>query len=170
VLSPAFPRVKLDAALQQVRQAVATLVNPSPHFDVRPLLGPNAGVSLDADRAILCIRIPWSPNTPHIHKSGRIYRRVADGSEPKPENDRFLLDQLWRRADKLREQYAQWVEKDPEFSKAEAERPFVRLLLVADLWHDRDFWSDLSLEDVRAIMQSIDGLGSTVPFEPAFPG
>jgi len=165
---PGIPRIDLDAVLHRLRQAVATLVNPPPHFDVKPIFEPREALSLAADRVVLCVRVPWSPNTPHVHKDGRIYRRVADGSEPKPETDRFILDQLWRRADKLREQYARWVEKDPEFSKEERERPFLRLLLVADVWRDRNLWSHISLKDFRSIMQSTDGPSVTVPFETVY--
>lgn len=163
-----IPRIELDVVLHRLRQAVATLINPAPHFDVKPIFEPKEAISLAADRVILCVRVPWSSNTPHVHKDGRIYRRVADGSEPKPENDRFILDQLWRRADKLREQYARWVEKDPEFSEGERERPFLRLMLVADLWRDRNVWADISLEDFRAIMRSSDEPGITVPFETVY--
>jgi hypothetical protein len=169
---PGIPRIELDAVLHRLRQAVATFVNPSPHFDVKPIFEPKEALSLAADRVSLCVKVPWSSNTPHVHKDGRIYRRVADGSEPKPENDRFILDQLWRRGDKLREQYARWVEKDPEFSKGEGERPFLRLLLVADLWRDRDLWADVSLEDFRSIMRSTDASTDapsvTVPFETVY--
>jgi predicted HTH transcriptional regulator len=34
---PGIPQIELDGVLQQLRQAAATLVNPSPHFDVKPL-------------------------------------------------------------------------------------------------------------------------------------
>jgi hypothetical protein len=165
---PGIPRNELDGVLHQLRQAVATLVSPSPHFDVKPIFGARETLNLADDRVVVCVRVPWSPNTPHVHKDGRIYRRVSDGSEPKPETDRFILDQLWRRADKLREQYAQWVKKDPEFSQGEGERPFLRLLLVADLWRDREPWADVSLEEVRSIMQLSDPTGISVPFETVY--
>lgn len=40
------------------------------------------------------VHIPWGADAPSVHREGRIYRRVGDGSEPKAENDRFVLDQL----------------------------------------------------------------------------
>ena len=162
---PGVARSDVDAALQRMRQAVANQVTPSPHFDPKIFWGPCDEIGLAPDRAIICARVPWSAAAPHIHKDGRIYRRVADGSEPKPENDRSLLDQLFRRADKVRDQYEHWVENDPEFTKGEAKRPYLRLLIAADLWRDRGVWCDLGLEELRAIMRSSDGPGATVPFE-----
>jgi hypothetical protein len=166
-VASAFPgvlRSEVEAALQKIRQAVASHVNPSPHFNVKVLWGSDQTIGLEMDRAVICVHVPWSPNTPHVHKSGQIYRRIADGSEPKPETDRFVLDQLWRRGDKVRQEYKRWVNKVPDFSRAEAERPYLRLLLVADLWQDRDIWADVELKDVRSIMRS-QGPHANIPFE-----
>lgn len=102
---PGVPRADVDASLQRIRQAVAGQVNPSPHFDMKVLWGPCAEIGLAADHAVICVQVAWSPAAPHVHKSGQIYRRVADGSEPRPEGDRFVLDQLFRRADDVRKQY-----------------------------------------------------------------
>ena len=162
---PGFPVTEADAALQRMRQAIATQVAPSPHFDVKIVSGPCAAIGLADKHVVLCVRVPWSPNTPHIHKSGRIYRRAADGSEPKAENDRFVLDQLWRLGYDVRQHYADWVDREPEFSKGEAEQPYLRLLLVADLWRDRDLWAEVSLDELRDIISSSGGPGSNVPFE-----
>ncbi len=162
---PGFPVADADAALQRLRQAIATQVTPSPPFEVRIATGPCPEISLADDRVVLCVRVPRSPNTPHVHKNGKIYRRVADGSEPKAENDRFVLDQLWRRGDEVRQFYSDWVGRKPEFSEAESEQPYLRLLLVADLWRDRDLWAEVSLDELRDIMRSSGGPGANVPFE-----
>ncbi|MBL9070609.1 MAG: hypothetical protein JNM03_11550 [Sphingopyxis sp.] len=80
--------------------------------------------------------MPQSLSAPHVHRSGQIYRRVADGSEPRPENDRYLLDQLFRRGDELRREFAEWVDRDPEFSKSEENIPFLRLMMICDPWRE----------------------------------
>ena len=165
---PGIPRAEVDAALQRMRQAVAGQINPSPHFNARAVWGPCAEIGLADDHAVICAYVPWGPMAPYVHKNGHIYRRVADGSEPKPESDRFLLDQLWRRSDDLRNQYADWVARDPEFSKGEGERPYVRLLLVADLWRERDAWADVSVDDLRAIMGQAEGVVGSVPFDTVY--
>jgi len=165
---PGIPRSEVDPLLQRMRQASANHVTPSPHFDFTVLWGPCEPIKLTEDRAVICIRVPWSPIAPHVHKDGRIYRRVSDGSEPKPESDRFVLDQLWRRADDIRKEYERWIDKDPEFSEGEDETPYVRLLLVADLWNDRDPWLDVSLDEVRAILGASEGTITAVPFDTVY--
>lgn len=163
-----FPGIKAEdvaPALQRMRQAVAMQLNPSPHFESKVFWGPCASIGLSEGRAVICARVPWSPYAPHVHKNGVIYRRVADGSEPRPESERAALDQLWRRADDLRKRYKEWVEHAPELSEAEDNQPYVRLLLVADLWRDRDAWLDASIEEIRAIMSQPTGLVGSVPFD-----
>lgn len=162
---PGITGCDVDGSLQRIRQAVSVQVNPSPHFDTRVLWGPCETIGLDADHAIICIRVPWSPLAPHVHKSGQIYRRVADGSEPKAEADRFVLDQLFRRADDLRKYYRELVNTEPEFSKGELELPYLRLILVADLWHERDPQIDISLDELRSLMGQTQGIVGTVPFD-----
>jgi hypothetical protein len=130
--------------------------------------GPCDAIGLPADRAIVCAQVPWSHNAPHVHKKGCIYRRVADGSEPRPENDRFMLDQLWHRADDIRRQYKEWHDRDPEFSEAESKQPYVRLLLVADLWQDRGAWLEVGDADVRAILGAAQGVLSAIPFDSVY--
>ncbi|GGF46295.1 ATPase AAA [Aliidongia dinghuensis] len=165
---PGVPRSDVDASLQRIRQAIAGHLNPSPHFDVKALWGPCDDIGLLADRAVICIQVPWGPNAPHVHKSGQIYRRVAAGSEPKPENDRFVLDQLFRRADDLREQYRDWVNDDPELSTGEKERPYIRLMLTADLWRDRGAWSYVEVNEVREIMQQTQGIFGGISFDTVY--
>lgn len=158
-------RAEVDGNLQRIRQAIAGQVNPSPHFDTKLLWGPCEAIGLKPDHAIICIHVPWSAAAPHVHKSGQIYRRVADGSEPKPEADRFVLDQLFRRSDDIRDQCRDWVERDPEFSKGEEKQPFLRLMLVADIWGDRNAWIDADLSEMREMFSQNTGVIGAVPFD-----
>lgn len=162
---PGIARDTVDGALQAIRQSVASHVSPSPHFETKVLYGPSEAVGIEDGRAIICILVNWSLTAPHVHKSGQIYRRIADGSEPKPENDRFLLDQLWHRSDKLKEVYKEWVARDPEFSKAEADVPYIRLMLAVDLWDQRDIWAQFTLEEVRKIFGQTSSVVTAVPFD-----
>jgi hypothetical protein len=161
---PGVPVEDLDALLQRLRQAVASHLHPAPHFDVKSLLGPCAEIDLAPDRAIICVHVPYSRTTPHLHKTGVIYRRVGDGSEPRPETDRFALDQLWGRSKEVEDFYERWVAGEPEFSKGEADAPYVRFLITADLNRDRDAWLDAGIKEVRQIMKG-DGSGIELPFD-----
>lgn len=165
---PGIPRLESDAALQKIRQAASAHVAPAPHFDYKVIWGPENKLGLPEERAVICINVPWSPTTPHVHKNGLIYRRIADGSEPKAENDRFVLDQLWQRSEGLKKEYRKWIDKDPEFSKEESKQPYIRLLLDADLWQQRDAWIDINLEEVRAILGQERGIISVIPFDTVY--
>jgi hypothetical protein len=160
-----IPTQDIDSILQRARQAVATNLTPSPHYETKVLVGPCDGIKLPKDRAIICIHVPWGPNAPYIHKSGQIYRRIGDGSEPKPETDRFVLDQLWHRSDGIKKAYKRWVKKDPELSKAEDKRPFVRILLVADRWGDRDTFRHYSAEEFKQIVGEKVAPQTAIPFD-----
>ncbi len=156
---------QIDNSLQKIRQAVAAHINPPPHFNVKTLLGPCEDLGLGNDKAIICIQIPSSPTAPHVHRSGQIYRRVADGSEPRPENDRFILDQLFHRGVEFRNTYREWLDRDPDFSDSEKNRPYMRLLLVTDLWGAKGLESSLDAVNVRTIMNQSEIIVSGIPFD-----
>lgn len=163
---PGIPEEDVDRILQSLRHSAADHLNPTPFFNTTVLRGPCAENGLAKGRAIIAIEVPQSHTAPHVHKDGRIYRRVADGSEPKPETDRFLLDQLWRRAEPLREMTRKWIERDPEFSQGEEEMPYVRVLLCVDPWRQHASRLDTWLPEIRRILTShaIAGM-PLVPFD-----
>jgi len=76
---------EVDAVLQRMRKAAADSINPTPHFETFVFSGPDATIGLAEDRSIIAAWVPESMTAPHIHKSGQIYRRVSDASEPRPE-------------------------------------------------------------------------------------
>ena len=162
---PGIPEKEVDKALQRLRQSAAEHLNPTPFFETRVLRGPCVEIGLAEGTSVVAIEIPQSHTAPHIHKDGRIYRRVGDGSEPKPETDRFILDQLWRRADSIRKVTRKWVESDPEFSKAERDNPYVRLLLCTDPWRQRDPYLSAPFHEIRSILTSTEEAVSSITFD-----
>ncbi|MFZ9753338.1 MAG: helix-turn-helix domain-containing protein [Cyanobium sp.] len=161
---PGVYRTDVDASIQRLRKAAADHLNPTPHFEIRVLWGPDPELELAEDHAIICIWTPQSNSAPHVHKSGHIYRRVADASEPKPETDRFILDQLWRRADDIKRIHQEWFDNDPEFSESEKACPYLRLMLIADPRIERDVWLDVDETEVRRVLTQTDGV-SSIPFD-----
>jgi len=164
---PGLSREDVDPTLQRMRKSATDHLNPTPHFETKVFWGPHPEIGLTTDRAVICAWIPRSSSTPHVHKSGKIYRRVADASEPKAETDRFVLDQLWRRSDAIKRYHKDWYCRDPEFSEHEKARPFVRLMLVADRWLERDIWIDSEDDRVRDALAETAGLGS-IPFDTVY--
>lgn len=162
-----FPGVdvtELDGLLQRVRHAAASHLNPVPHYDLRVLHGPDAACALPADRAVIVLRVPRSQNTPVVHSSGQIYRRVGDGSEPRPETDRFILDRLWERRKDIEREYKAWLKRRPELTRSEKQQPYLRLMMTIDLWRERDLWCDLELSEIRKLLGVRDQPFS-VPFD-----
>lgn len=155
-----------DAALQRIRQAVAQHMDPASHYEARTVRGD--GTTLPTDRVVVCVRVPKSLSAPHVHSTGRIYRRVGDGSEPKPETDRHLLEQLFRRADDLRRYFADWVGRDPEFSEGESDTPYIRLLMIADPWGDEEPWLDTTVAELKPLFEQASGLVGSTPFDTLY--
>lgn len=156
-----------DGVLQRIRQAVANHAQPSPYFRVRALNGPVEAIGLPEGRCVIMAQVPWGPEAPYIHKDGRIHRRVGDGSEPRPENDRFILDQLWSRSAKITREYADWIGRELETSEAEENAAYVRLFLIADFWGDHGSMRGIPLRRVREIMSDVSG-SYTLPFENVY--
>jgi len=85
-----FPGIRLGDLPDPVstfRETVKALVSPIPSFEVRLL-------QIDSDRHVLAVHIPEGDDTPYYTRDGKIYRRVADSSDPLPENDRHAIDRL----------------------------------------------------------------------------
>lgn len=164
---PGIANEEADGCLQRIRQAVANQAQPAPYFRVKALFGPWEAMGLPEGRCVIVGQIPWGPEAPYIHKDGRIYRRVGDGSEPRPENDRFILDQLWSRSSKITQQYADWIDRDLETSEAEENAAYVRIFLISDFWGDHESMKPVSLRRVREIMSDVNG-SYTIPFDNVY--
>lgn len=161
---PGLPRDDVDSSLQRLRKSAVDHLNPTPHFETKVLWGPDSEVGLAEGRAVICAWIPQSSSAPHVHRTGQIYRRVSDASEPKPESDRFVLDHLWRRADDIKRSHKEWYDRDPEFSSHEKSQPYVRLMLIADRWAERGVCIDVDDDQVRAALGEAGGVGG-IPFD-----
>ena len=165
---PGIPLRDLDLTLQRLRQSSVEHLNPIPYFNCNVLRGPCVSIGLDSEHAIVAVEIPQSNAAPHVHKDARIYRRSADSSEPKPESDRFILDQLWRRGDRVRETVKDLISKNPEFSAEEESIPYLRLLLNVDPWAQRNLAFKATLKEIRQVFTSNEGTGSYIPFDAVY--
>lgn len=165
---PGLPKADLDKSLKRIQQSVAANMNPASYFETKVLNGPEPSIKLAKDRMVLCVHVPKSNDTPHVHSNGCIYRRVGAGSEPQPETDRHQLDMLWGRKRELDKEYAQWIAREPELSKGEAARPYLRLLLEGDLFRLEGKKWDLSIDSIMSTLNDPNS-GMTLPIEACFP-
>ena len=154
---PGIPRQEADALLQRIRQSAANHIQPTPYFEAKALFGPEPGIGLPEDRCVVAVRVPWGADAPFIHKDGRIYRRVADGSEPRHETDRHMLDLLSARSTKVTDHFAEWTNRDLETSEAEEDVAHVRIFLIADFWGDHEPVKDVPIGKIREIMRDTSG-------------
>jgi hypothetical protein len=100
---------------------------------MQTIYGPVSELELPPDRAVMVVGIPEGTNPPYIHSSGRIYRRIADESDPKPETDRHVLDLLWERGEKTRRRLKKFLTERPLLSQGESNGPVhAYLYLLAD--------------------------------------
>ncbi len=165
---PGIPRAEMDTALQAIRQSAASHLNPIPHFDSRVVWGPNVSMGLSKDHGVICIETRQSAIAPHVHSSGMIYRRISDSSEPKAENDPHQLELLWNRREKIHAEYERWIEREPELSEGEGNRPYLRLLLEADLYRAKDQLWDLSIDEIKDTLNDTTS-GTNLPLENIYP-
>ena len=89
------------ATEQRIRQAAQAHCSRAPFFETHFVMGASSDPVLAADRFVAIVRIPASDDVPHVHSSGRIFRRVGSSSEPHAETDRAVLDQLLERRNRL---------------------------------------------------------------------
>lgn len=114
-------RSEVEKISRDVREASSAHINPEVLYEERVINGPIEEIGLPNDRSIIIIGIPSSLNTPHIHSSGRIYRRLADQSKPKEETDRYILDDLWKRGNEKRKKVAEFLTNVPILPDSQSE-------------------------------------------------
>lgn len=113
----------LDSAARQC-------VEPTPSFEIKDVNGPNIELGLSSDRSIVIVMIPAGRNTPYLHNSGRVYRRVGAQSDPVAITDRSSLQDLIDRAAQHRKKLKHFLEHRPAVSKAESENVYLHLYTI----------------------------------------
>jgi hypothetical protein len=158
VLKEDVPRV-----LQALRNSAKDTLNPEVFYETRVFDGPVNEIELDPARSIVVVRIPPGVDTPHVHIDGRIYRRVGDASDPRPENDRVILERLWRKGDRVRQRLAEFVTRTPVTSQAEENQPFLHLALLSDPYQVKEHWYPKGFSEFVAQMRT-----NPIPFDNFF--
>jgi|ERR1019366_571378 predicted HTH transcriptional regulator len=113
---PGIDTANINNLSIQIREASSAHINPPVLYEEKIINGPCEDIGLSENKSILIVGIPKSVNTPHIHSSGRIFRRLADHSDPKPQTDRHILDDLWKRGEVHRLQVTKFLSETPPAS------------------------------------------------------
>ena len=135
---PGLPDHEVSDALESLRNASKDLLNPFVFYEPLVLPGPVDAVGLNTGHSILVIRVPQGADCPYVHNDGRIYRRVADSSDPKPETDRAILDLLSERSANARAQLKEIVLRKPSTSKGEESNCFIHFNILSDPYGIKD--------------------------------
>lgn len=137
---PGVPKDEASLILETIRNASKDLLNPEVYYEVRVFTGPIDEIDLPSGRDVVIVMIPPGPDSPYVHADGRIYRRVADSSDPKPETDRSTLDRLWDRAETSRAKLKAFVTRRPITSKGEENSCYLHVSILSDPYELRGDW------------------------------
>ena len=166
---PGLDGKKLSLLLQRLGSSVNGHLQPVPHYEQKVFVGPCEVIGLPEGRSIVLVHVAMSTHTPHLQRDGRVYHRVGDTSQPQPINERRLLDELWQRGDRVRQATRQWIERDPEFSEGEGERPYLRLMFVPDPWNKKYRLPSMSPGQIQEVLNQPGLSRYRFGFDAVFP-
>jgi hypothetical protein len=130
---PGITKAEVPVLSLRLREATSAHLSPSVLYEEHVIYGPCVSIGLLEDRAILIVGIPQGIDPPHIHSSGKIFRRVADQSAPKAETDRHTLDLLWERGKAYRSKVSDRLRRTPELREAQKDSTWAFIFLTPDL-------------------------------------
>ncbi len=99
---------------ERLRDVVKSKISPTPFFESKL-------VTLKNGRVILVAHIPRGDETPYVTSDGRIYRRVNEGSDPIPEQDRYSIQKLFERGSERRNFIERFCDNPFAMSVAQSE-------------------------------------------------
>jgi hypothetical protein len=163
-----IPTDSVPQAEEWLRQAATDSVSPSPHFDHIVISGPNPEIGLADGRAIIVVNVPQGNNSPYLHRSGRIYRRIGDASDPIHETDRHSLDLLWQRSQRRRTEFQKLVAGEGPLSEAEKSATYITLYFFPDPWDSRSLSSKIDFEGFAHLMKDDSSRTGQLQFDNVF--
>jgi hypothetical protein len=167
-----FPGIDKNAVslfIDQVREAARNGINPPPYYEYKVINGPCPDIGLSDEKAIVIALVPMGTNAPYIHFDGRIYRRVADASDPKAETDRFTLDHLWSRGQQARNKLSSFLNQEPILPLRSEEMSYMNLFFMPDPLGVVNRSVDLSFERFVELMSDKTRFTYSIGFDNFFP-
>jgi len=164
---PGIDNLAVPSVLEMLQRG-AVLVRPHPFFEHKIITGPDVVTGLPADKSLVVVRVPPGAQAPYIHNNGRIYRRIADSSEPTHETDRHILDLLWQRSNDARNQWRDIVTQEFVVSRDEERQPTVHVFLTCDPHGDRGAELPLNFDAFVDLMREPRKDSGGLPFDNFF--
>ncbi|WP_372003871.1 ATP-binding protein [Tistrella mobilis] len=149
---PGIKRGDAEKLLQTIRNVAANNCEPVPFFNKKAVWGPCESIGLCKDKCVIILQVPQGGHAPYIHKDGRIYRRVGDGSEPKPETDRFLLEKLFLRSQEIRNSHRDNIRASLQQISFDEHNAYMKIFFISDFWMEREVWRFLEIHDIKRIL------------------
>ena len=81
------------------------------HIDPQPIFYPQV-IKLEENKAVFIVYIPENQDKPFICKNGRIYRRVADSSDPVHETNRYVIDKLYEEGKEVNQRFKDFCQDE----------------------------------------------------------
>lgn len=153
---------------QKIRSGISDSVSPTPFFSTKIVYGPNPAIGLPEDKAIIVVHVPMGNNAPYVHNSGRIYRRVAESSDPVAETDRHFLDLLWQRGQQTKDRFSDFIKEPLELSEGESGATYIKIYFFLDPWLQKYATKHLSFEEFATLMASAETDSGGIPFDNNF--
>ena len=150
---PGIPDSDVSSALESIRNASKDLINPDVFYISRVFKGPIESLELTPGRSIIVVQIPQGADCPYVHNDGRIYRRIADSSNPKAETDRSSLDLLIERGKKAHSRLADRVTRIPTVSKGEENQCYIHLSIISDPYETMSHWYSAGFSTFTELMR-----------------
>ena len=91
----------IEANQDIIHDAVRGNVMPFPYFECY-------SVPLRNNKKVMIVAVDEGQETPYIHNDGKIYRRQESSSDPIPENNRFSIDELYKKSKEYQEKLKQF--------------------------------------------------------------
>lgn len=152
-----------------VRDVAKSRISPPPVFYPQV-------VNMTSDLVVLVVYVPEDQDTPFLTKDGRIYRRIADSSDPVYEKDRYAIDQLYAQGQENVSRFERFCNDSRVFAKSESGVGWVNIFLAPypngmldkkDLLTEKDSLEKLlqrSKEQIAVSLFEKLGISGSVPF------
>jgi hypothetical protein len=108
--------------ISKVREVTKSNIDPTPIFYTQL-------IALEGNRGVLTVYVPTGQETPFITKDGRIYRRVADSSDPISETNRYALDRLVDRGREVIKHFKKFCKDERTFMRGQSDTAWVNIFL-----------------------------------------
>lgn len=132
-----------------IRDSAKAHLSPCPDFRVR--------IIQEGSKDFVVVRISDGQEKPIVCSDGRIYRRQGDSSDPVHENQRHIVDQMYREGESYKDAFKKFCESGLTHPHGREDLPFLKVSLAPR----NEIWKELPY-DHTGLVKFREMLGRTV--------